>query len=459
MMRFAFKKSVRALAYLGLLSSATLSAMPAHAQEDSELRERIEKMEAELRELRARLDSQQASTPESGNIVQTSPSWQRPTVMPQDRSDILVHFAGYADTSLRLFDDQEASDATFVAGAFNPAVHVQYRDLLVFETEAEIGVGANGETDFELEYSQVDILVHDNATLVLGKFLSPVGQFQERLHPSWINRLADPPAGFGHGGVQPGSEVGLQIRGGVPLGRSRFVYALAVGNGPRLDGMGGVMTEGSGGEDNSNKAISGRVGFLPLPYLEIGASLLTARVNGPSGGEPADTHGAFGGIVSVAAVGAQDADLGDLSGLAVDYDLWGLDAAYTRGPWDARFEYLKGVRDAFIIEDHDGELDTALDRLEMEAWYAQLAYRLSGVTDHPIISNFEPVARYGEYNISGSEELAEESAEERWDVGINYWFAPSFVLHSALQRRIFTARHDDEDRRDTRLLLQLSYGF
>jgi len=95
----------------------------------------------------------------------------------------------------------------------------------------------------------------------------------------------------------------------------------------------------------------------------------------------------------------------------------------------------------------------------MEAWYGQVAYRLSGITQHRILQNFEPVIRYGQYKVRGLEELAEEAAEKRLDIGVNYWFAPSVVLHSAVQRRRFTARHEDETNRDTRFLLQVSYGF
>jgi len=70
----------------------------------------------------------------------------------------------------------------------------------------------------------------------------------------------------------------------------------------------------------------------------------------------------------------------------------------------------------------------------------------------------EPVARYGEYSVKGLDELAEEAQERRWDFGLNYWFAPQFVLHGALELRRFTAREEGE-RKDTRFLLQLGYGF
>lgn len=449
--------TLSATALLGLI----LSPAPLLAADDDQLRTRLEQMERQIAELLARLEQaeQRAAQPSSAAPQQSAlqAPEQRGAIRGASRpfsSDISVHIAGYADAGIAVSDAASGTDTAFASGTFNPSLHIQYRDFLLFESEAEIAVDQNGETEFDLEFSQLNLLLHDNATFVVGKFLSPVGQFQERLHPSWINRLADAPVGFGHDGVQPTAEVGVQLRGGIPLGGSRFTYVAALGNGPRLDGAGGVMTEGFGGDDNENKAISGRLGFLPFPYLEVGASLLRSRVNGPSGEPVLDEHSA----VTALSV-AEDSELGDLSAFTADYNLWGVDAAYTRGPWDVRFEYLRGVRDAISAPDHDGELEVVLPRLRLTAWYGQFAYRLSGLTDHPILGNFEPVVRYGEYRVDGLEELAEEAAEERWDFGINYWFAPTVVLHSVVQRRSFTDRHPGEDDRDTRLLFKLGFGF
>lgn len=371
--------------------------------------------------------------------------------------DVAIHIAGYADADVAISDRESGSGATFASGTFNPALYVQYRNLLLVESEVEIAVDQDGETELELEFAQFDLLLHDNVTLVVGKYLSPVGQFQERLHPSWINRLADAPAGFGHGGVQPTAEIGVQLRGGVPIGRARFTYALGIGNGPRIDGGGEMMSEGFGGDDNRNKALSGRIGFLPLPYVEFGASMLRAKVRGPTGEGAADEMRSDAEApITAASVGGATIEF---PATDVDYTIWGLDAAYTRGPWDVRFEYLRGKRDAITAPGHRGEIEEVLPTLRMTAWYGQLAYRLSGITRHPVLGNFEPVVRYGEYRVSGLEELEEEAAEERVDFGLNYWLAPSMVLHGAVQRRNFTGRHEGEANRDTRILLQLAYGF
>lgn len=457
-------------AIAGAIIGFALPGAPAKAQEaDENIQSRIERLEQELSALKAQVAPEQESNGESPAAaapadVPAPPTRPEPvsrrvpwTDAPLSGSRMLI--AGYADVGASLSDKESASGSTFLAGTFNPAIYFQYGDWLLFEGEAEIEIGENGETEFALEYSQLDLLLHDNATLVVGKFLSPVGQFQERLHPSWINRLADAPAGFGHDGLQPGAEVGAQLRGAVPFGRSRLNYALAVGNGPRLDPAGAVMTEGFGRDDNGDKAVSGRIGFLPLPFIEVGFSFLTAKVKGAIAGAEGGM-GEEAALLSVgpASAGDEEAPEGQLLP-AVRYTLWGIDAAFTRGPWDVRFEYLKGVRRAIPVVDDEGMPMEPIARLRMEAWYAQLAYRLSGITQHRILRNFEPAVRYGQYKVSGLEELAEEAAEKRLDFGLNYWFAPSVVLHSAVQRRRFTARHEEEGNTDTRFLLQLSYGF
>lgn len=379
----------------------------------------------------------------SNPIRAVSPSYQ-----PSAGSDVNLLIAGFAETGLAISDRETLSGTTFFSGSLNPGLYVQYRDLLLFESELEIVATEDGDTEVVVEFAQIDIFLHDYATLIAGKFLSPVGQYQERLHPAWINRLPSSPPGFGHDGLQPGSEVGVQLRGGVPAGRSRFTYALGIGNGPRFSPHGAPMQEGFTDDDNSNKAISGRIGFLPVPYLEFGASIMRSRARVAAEEE----EGEEGSMATVASIAEEAAE--ELPN--VDFNIWGLDVAYTRGPWDVRAEFLSGTRSAYELM-MDGEMMT-VPRLRLRAWYAQAAYRLSGITQQRILQNFEPVARYGEYSVKGLDELAEEAQEKRWDFGLNYWFAPQFVLHGALELRRFTAREQGE-RKDTRFLLQLGYGF
>ncbi len=121
-----------------------------------------------------------------------------------------------------------------------------------------------------------------------------------------------------------------------------------------------------------------------------------------------------------------------------------------------RFEYLNGKRDSlFSFDDEEGEL-ALLPQMKQVAWYAQAAYRLSGITKNAILKNFEPVVRYGKYSIAGNEELEEENAEKRFNIGLNYWLAPSIVAKAGIERRNFIV---EEVPNDTRYLFQIAYGY
>ncbi len=427
---------------VGLLCSTILGlGMPLIADDTTQtkLLERLNALEAEIRQLKVELaDANQKANKTEKSAERAAKQAKKAVEVADTVRPNSWHLAGYADVGIE-FDD---SGNTFTSGKFNPSLHFQYKDLILFESELEIETSDLGETELALEYSQLNFLLHDNLVLVAGKFLSPVGQFQERLHPSWINRVADAPVGFGHGGVQPLSDVGLMVRGGVPVAGRKFTYALAVGNGPRV-GHHGVEAEGFGRDDNKNKAFSGRLAFFPTDQLEIGGSFLTAKVS-PEAEVVADEHDEAVMMVSIA--DAADEAQGD-------YNLWGFDAAYTKGNWDIRGEYLGADLKGLVDED---EPDEGPRTLSWKTWYAQVAYRLSGLSDSSFVDRLEPVIRYGELKASGDEDLEEDSNEKRWNFGLNYWVTPSVVVKTGLELRNYEAEDRDDD---TRLQFQLSYGF
>lgn len=334
--------------------------------------------------------------------------------------------------------DDDAMDDTFVAGKFNPVFHFQYKDLVLFESELEIEVEDDGSTNVTLEYASIDLLLHDNITLVAGKFLSPIGQFQERLHPDWINKMPDAPAGFGHGGIQPLSDVGIMARGGINFEPMTLNYSFFTGNGPQVEYSDGdlksIELEGFGSDDNGDKAYGGRIGIFPFPSLEIGGSFMTAKMEGRK----------EDGVTGAVSEG--------------DFTLWGLDASFTKGPWNLRGEYLSAELDSFLSQMEAGDASTAIvPGSSWEAWYLQVAYRLSGLTKTDILRNVELVARYGEFDADGFDEFVEHAApEERLSLGINYHFAPTLVGKLAVSMRDF-ADEDTNDRAEVRA--QIAYGF
>ncbi|HKJ87640.1 MAG TPA: porin, partial [Gammaproteobacteria bacterium] len=172
--------AVRSSLWLSCLGLTALGfASPAPAQN---LENRVRNLERELKQVKRDTKSEERALAK----------WQ---------------VTGYADAGFTATTEDASNDA-FTVGSFNPTFHFQYSDFLLFESELEVELEDDGATNVNLEYSQLNLIASDHLTVVLGKFLSPIGQFQERLHPSWVNKLPTAPAGYGHGGAQPLSEAG-----------------------------------------------------------------------------------------------------------------------------------------------------------------------------------------------------------------------------------------------------------
>ncbi len=326
-------------------------------------------------------------------------------------TDSIVHLAGYGAVG---YTAPESGINTFSGTSFNPIFHYQYKNLFLLEVELEVGQEEEGATEVALEYLTIDVFLNDYMVLLAGKFQSPIGQFRQNLHPAWINKLPTAPLGFGHGGAAPVADVGLQLRGGVPLAGTKLNYALYGANGPGLelnavgDEIEAIHAEGLGSDNNGNKAVGGRLGFLPLPKLEFGVSFATAKASGT---------GALG------TTGQRD------------YSVYGADAAYQVAGVDLRGEYVKTKLGADSVSSIDP------DAKEWKAWYAQVAYRV-GATP------WEAVLRYGQYEKPGS------PVTNQWTPGINYLFASHVVAKFA-----YEANDTDGVVDDDRVLAQLTYGF
>lgn len=127
---------------------------------------------------------------------------------------------GYAGFNAKFEPNKQTLNPTL-----NPIVLLPLgRRLLVeaeFEMESDIeredGVWGPKVLDKGIEYLQLDWVAHRHLTVVVGRFLTPFGIFNERLHPNWIKNVQETPFIFG---MSHGSGTGAMLRGGVPLGHS-----------------------------------------------------------------------------------------------------------------------------------------------------------------------------------------------------------------------------------------------
>jgi hypothetical protein len=108
-----------------------------------------------------------------------------------------------------------------------------------------------------------------------GYFVLPFGIYSKRLAAGWIDKVAPDPVGID----LPGSDFGIGISGGLPLGNMKWSYDIALTNGLQLQPDGEL--QGAGIVDNNlNKTVTGRLSLLPFSNscLEIGASGLYGGV-------------------------------------------------------------------------------------------------------------------------------------------------------------------------------------
>lgn len=397
---------------LPILVAAAGMSGPSWAQDTESLRQEVDALKIEVKALRESLKNE---PPSSEEMQQLRREVQEAARSASEFKNVgsTKHFAGYADVG---YADRKGAPGSFDSVRFNPAFHYQYQDLLLLDAELETSIDQDGATDVGLEFATINLLVHDYAALFAGRFLSPLGQFRQNMHPSWINKLPSTPVGFGHDQAAPSADVGFGVRGGVPVGGTQINYAVYVGNGPALeltvagDEIERIGTEGATGDPDGKKVWGGRLGILPLPGLEFGLSGAIGKV-----------AAAPGGTVEAAR----------------DYRAQGADFSY-------RWRNL-GVRGEYT-QQRVGDQATSVAPTggTWKSHYVQGAYRFAP-------TKWEGVVRYGNFQTPHADQN-----QKQWALGANYLFAPNVIAKIAYELNDGQANTVTDD---DRLLLQIAYGF
>ena len=371
------------------------AAAPGRAATQSDAQEAVDEKDQELEELNER-------------VQQNSPGTTK---------FLLSGFASGGFTSKR------GTDSLFSAN-FAPLFLWKLSDRLLFESELDVTL-EDDETDFDLVRAQIYYLINDYVTLGVGKFLSPMNFLEDRLHQ--VTKLPDKPLAIQ--ALLPESNVGLQARGGIPIGATKLGYAFYVANAPTVEtedptNLGALQFDNF---DNlgGHVAVGGRVGFYPIPELEVGYGFQ---------------------ISGLGAVG-QDAEA-----LLHSVDLnYVRDVKSLKGTLNFLVQWVWSEVEALTF-DPDGSLGfgpVAFSN-DRKGGYAQLAYRPTMVQS-PVLNRLEAVLRYERFD---QEETAAGFNEQRWNIGLNYWLMPSAVIKVAYQ---FDDRTDNLDQ--DAFLIQFKIGF
>ncbi len=395
--------------YLVLAISGIFVAFSnAYAEDNPTLQDEVQALKKEVAELRAIVKQQSAAQEEVQSLRKEVKATSR-AQSEWNNAESTAHLAGYS--AVGYTDRKQPGGSAFNTVSFNPIFHFLYRDIALIEAELEVAAAADGTTETKLEYGSIDIFLNDYATLVAGKFLSPLGNFRQNLHPAWINKFPSVPTGFGEDQAALASEIGFGVRGGYLFGGDKKIkYALYVGNGPELEvdagEIRGIKSDGFARDVDRRKVVGGRIGLVPLPKLEFGFS-------------------AAGGGVGLAAESDRS------------YRVLGTDVAYQWKHLDLRGEY---------ISQKVGDLaSSAASRGgSWKAWYGQAAYKF-------LPSKWEGVLRYGKYQTPHADQ-----SQRQWALGVNYLWGPQVLVKLGYEfNQGLTGTQTDANR----WLLQLAYGF
>jgi hypothetical protein len=312
----------------------------------------------------------------------------------------------------------------FYFGEFTPDFFLKLNDWIFLE--AELSVGPTGAVNVGA-FAQADFFVADWLTIIAGRFVAPIGWYNERLNNPWVNKLPADAPGSGpllfEQVLPPFSLLGVQAQGSFYLGCSplKLEYNAYVSNGlnlrpavpgaPTVDELANLENmQNTFSIITNNKAVGGRIGlWWPEMGLEGGISgMYNSRY----------VAGGFPDSISLAAV----------------------DLNYHKGNWDVRFEYGKTLQDAQSFIGTPGLIN---DNIQREGFYAQVAYRPKDLPNG-FLQKLEAVYRYTYVSIKGVDEtmLSLPTYATPMDVpvrrqqnefGINYWFSPRMVLKCAYQ--------------------------
>ncbi|MCX6290477.1 MAG: hypothetical protein NT126_01780 [Bacteroidetes bacterium] len=305
-------------------------------------------------------------------------------------------------------------------------------EKLFLESELEIATG-EGSAELGLEHANLVWMFNKNIAFHAGRFVPHFGLYRGRLGEGFINRFPTDPAGFGDGGIGTMEAVGFGFQGGFALGVSKMNYDLWVSDGPHLltdIANAGQFDYEAYKDNNKNKAVGGRIGFLPFTNscLELGLSFENTKKTG-------DLYSPFENV--------------GVRMMAVDFNFY-----HQVSPLMSTIrltgEYKKQDVDKFdypVPYDSTGAIFT-FDN-SSNAYYVSASIRPSS-SENEILRNFEIAYRYSKFTTPKEAPWGTAEPVVRNVVALNYWLKWNCVLKVAFQKETNVA---------DAVYVQMFYGF
>ena len=381
----------------------------------------------QIRQLQDRVAAQQltSTNAQTEAAVAAAVEMQPIPRVPIDEATVNHNFSILGDAEFQ-YSKTTGQHGTFLFADFAPIFLYRGGDNILFEAgfdfvlQNNAPASAGSTTTINLSFAQLDYILNDYVTLAAGSLLLPLGTYTLR-GAGWLNKIPDDPLPRD---LLPGSGVGAQLLGAVPLGHEGKLinYAIYGVNGPgSADGSGNAGALDLGGNvglrsDNtvanlhSKPSGGARVGFFapfkPHYDLELG-------VAGQSGQWDDAGHHSWSGVV--------------------------LDGSLHLGSY---FE----TRGEFINTWYGSD---DLGNIHPQGWWIQSGYKFAGLNlELPVINNLEMVGRYD----SSHDGLGIQT--RRFTIGYIYYLTNTLLFEGD-----YEFFHSNDPTIRNRFVLQLSYGF
>jgi hypothetical protein len=396
-------------------------------QQSNVVREQIHEKDAQkIRQLEEKLaETQQIATNAEQKSIEAAQAQPLPR-QPIDEATVNHNFQILGDAEFQ-YVKAAGQHGAFLLADFAPIFLYRGGDNILFEAGFDTTIANNAPggggytTTFNLSFAQLDYVMNNYVTLCAGDLVLPLGTYTER-GAGWLNKIPDNPLAVD--ALIPGTGVGAELRGAVPLGDAgKFLnYSVYAVNGP-------------GSADGS-----GNAGMLDLGgNVGVRSDGTTANLHGhPTGGArlavflPFKPH--------------YDLELG-ISGQSGEWDDAG-NHLYTAGVFDAALHLGPSfeARGEYIVSRY-GSDDMGLIR--QRGWFVQAGYKLAGLNlELPMINNLELVGRFDSVRDGMG------TSTQRYTAGFIYYFTNTLLFEGD-----YEFLHSNDPSQVGQLILQLSYGF
>jgi hypothetical protein len=382
-------------------------------REHDEMKQQLQQLVKDQKQAAADADDAQTETDNRLKVLKDAVDFDKPGK---------ESFTVVGDASVG-FTTQRKNASSFSAGV-SPLMLWQIDDHMLIETAFDINIGTapdgttpnsfgnpSSSTSFDLTIGDLSYIINDNLTVGGGLFVVPFDAYHNHFDPPWITKLPDDPLPFADNPIVPDSEVGIFARGAFELSpTSKVTYDTYVTNGPNLvvndNGAGnpsyvGTLNYDDFTDQNNNKAVGGRVAYLPAPNIEMGYSVLEATVN------PRDFQSVF------ALLNGVDLNIRQ-------------EVAPLQGVLDFQTEWVwQDVRKA-TYPVTGGPLRFSNFS---EGGYVQLSYRPTHLMAP--LKDLEFIGRFDTLNTPLANGTGNH--EKRYTFGVDYWIRPNVVLKAAYE--------------------------